>query len=174
MRLFFGFDLAPETKASIADWRDRYVVADGRPVPPANFHITLAFLGQVDGKLMERLCDSVDEQRNALRPGPLSITLDGVGYFSSPGAYWLGTGADTGYLATIARKLGSIGQRFGARRERQVYVPHVTLYRRCTSPPPAPIVDPRFLLALNEVTLFESRSGRGGVVYEPRAVWALA
>jgi 2'-5' RNA ligase len=173
MRLFFAFDLSPDSKAAIADWRDRYTVAEGRSVPPGNFHITLVFLGDLEERLVERLCDRVDERLPAFGSQPARLTLDRVGYWPSPGIYWLGTGADITALAAIVRKLGSIAEAFGARRERQSFVPHVTLYRRCASPPPAPVSEPRINLELQEITLFESIRGRSAVSYRPLASWPL-
>jgi 2'-5' RNA ligase len=174
MRLFFGFDLSSDSKTAIAAWRDRFAIADGRPVPPANFHITLAFLGEVNERLVERLGDSVDARLDALPWQPWALLLNRVGYWPAPGIYWLGTSSDTAELAALARKLGSIGQEFGARRERRTYVPHVTLMRRCGSPPPAPVHEPDIEIALEDITLFESRSGRSGVVYEPLLTWSLS
>ena len=47
MRVFFGLELDASTTLAIADWRDRQLACAGRPVPPANFHITLAFIGEL-------------------------------------------------------------------------------------------------------------------------------
>jgi 2'-5' RNA ligase len=174
MRLFFGFDLPHDSKNAIAAWRDRFAIADGRPVPPANFHVTLAFLGELDHRLVEGLCESVDAGLDALPPEPQSLLLDRVGFWPAPAIFWLGTGSGAGEITTMARKLGTIGQQFGARRDRRTYVPHVTLARQCKTPPPAPLEAPRIALSLEEFSLFESRSGRRGVVYEPLVNWRLA
>jgi len=173
VRLFFGFDLPGDSKTALAEWRDRFVVADGRPVPPANFHITLAFLGDIEKRFVERLCDSVDARLDTLASEPQSLLLDRPGYWPAPGIFWIGTSSDTARVSMIARKLGSLGQEFGARRDRRTYVPHVTLLRRCVAPPPAPLAEPRIALSLDEFTLFESRPGRNAVAYEPLSTWRL-
>jgi 2'-5' RNA ligase len=173
MRLFFGFDLDPATKAAIADWRDRYTIASGRAVPAANFHITLAFFGELETRLLDRLCDTLDAYQAELPLRPLSIALDRVGYWPSPGIYWLGTSANATEINALAHRLQSIGQNFGVRRERQKFIPHITLYRRCDTPPPAPISMPLINAELREVVLFESMQGRTAVSYTPLAAWPL-
>ena len=174
MRLFFAFDLYPGDKAAIADWRDRHASASGRPVPAANFHITLAFLGDLEPRILERLCGSMDALHENLRSSALTIPLDRVGYWPSPGIYWLGTNADDSPIKVLASKLQSLGQTFGVRRERQTFVPHITLHRRCETPPPAPLTMPLINVDLNEVVLFESKQGRNAVSYAPLAVWPLS
>jgi 2'-5' RNA ligase len=173
MRLFFGFDLDAGSKSAIADWRDRHALAGGRPVPAANFHITLAFLGELDERRLERLCDRVDAAQAEMAERPLSLSLDRVGYWPSPGIYWLGTSADCAAMTALAARLASVGQALGSRRERRAFEPHVTLYRRCDTPPPAPSREPLFDLQLTELLLFQSQQGRSGVSYRPLAAWPL-
>ena len=168
MRLFFGLDPLADDKQAIDAWRQRVATADGRPVPPANFHLTLAFLGEVDERRLEALCDAVDA---LALPGAGELCLDRVGYWPRPGIFWLGPGAPQPALEALARDLGRAGQVVGARRERRRFVPHLTLYRSCRVPPPAPAEAPALPFHYSGVTLFESRPGRDGVRYEPVAAW---
>ena len=174
MRLFFGLEPDAACKAAIADWRDRFALSDGRPVPAGNFHITLAFLGDVEERQLEALCSAADALDPGPWPGGLSLRLDRVGFWSSPGIYWLGPSAPVAPLEHLATKLQTLGQRFGARRERRAYTPHVTLYRRCSAPPPSPIVAPALDARFEGFQLFESRRERHGVRYEPVAGWSMA
>ena len=70
MRVFFGLELDPATALPIADWRDRQLAGAGKPVPPANFHVTLAFIGALNAGAIERLCLAVEESlaRTQARP----------------------------------------------------------------------------------------------------------
>ncbi|NND67836.1 MAG: RNA 2',3'-cyclic phosphodiesterase, partial [Halioglobus sp.] len=61
MRLFFALEAEPETALAIANWRDASLLTDGRPVPAANFHITLAFVGATPHAKSERLANAVDD-----------------------------------------------------------------------------------------------------------------
>jgi len=60
MHTFLALELPATTAMQIADWRDRQFGPVGRPVPPANFHITLAFVGALSERALERLCLAVD------------------------------------------------------------------------------------------------------------------
>ena len=173
MRVFFALEVPAETALAIAQWRERQLPAAGRPVPAANFHITLAFLGEVDQRGLDSLCRSVsDRQWQVDADSP--ITLDQVGYWPKPGICWLGPGTIPSSLAGLARALQSLSQRAGARRERKRYQPHVTLFRRCERPPPAPARAANFCLEVRDFCLFESRPARNGVTYSPLQQWQLS
>jgi len=169
MRLFFGLDPTADDKRAIDSWRSRVATAEGRPVPPANFHITLAFLGELPERQLERLCDAVDRLD---LPGDRELCLDQVGYWPRPGIFWLGPSAPPTSLSALAGSLARIGQGLGVRRDRRPFVPHVTLYRGCRQPPPAPAEPPQLACRYRGVTLFASRTAHTGVRYEPLAEWS--
>ena len=56
MRVFFALELDPHTALRISNWRERQLTSIGKPVPVANFHLTLAFLGSLNEPAIERLC----------------------------------------------------------------------------------------------------------------------
>ncbi len=170
MRLFFGLATPPETAVAIADWRDRRFPASGRPVPAANLHITLAFLGDISEHRLERLCGAVD----TLAPtGPLAVELDRVGYWPRTGICWLGPCQWPGAMDSLAAKLGGIGTAQGGKRSRRRYTPHITLYRGCEVPPPAPLEAPAFRLTFDHFHLYESRRDARGAVYSSLESWDL-
>ncbi|MCB1853870.1 MAG: RNA 2',3'-cyclic phosphodiesterase [Pseudomonadales bacterium] len=173
MRAFFALELPAELVMQVASWRDRQFPASGRPVPPANFHITLAFLGSLPVAALERLETSVD---GWLAEHPLcgdTLLLDRLGYWPRPGVYWLGASAWPEGLTQLARKLGRLGSAVGAPRERRSLQPHVTLFRSCDRAPPAPSGLPAFRFAYSHFTLFESQRGRAGMHYRPLRHWQL-
>ena len=173
MRVFFGLDPDPSCKRAISSWRDRCLGADGRPVPPGNFHVTLAFVGEIDEGPLERLCGAVDGWAEAAQPGAGSLRLDRVGYWPRPAIFWLGSSAVPESLSALALALQKRSVAAGARRDAHDWVPHVTLFRRCRQPPPAPLETPDIVLDYRHITLFESQSGREGVRYSPLAEWPL-
>lgn len=173
MRVFFGIEPGLEARQSIADWRDRYGLAAGRPVPPANFHITLAFIGDINDRDLETLCNTIDEHQRGQEFVAGTLALDCVGYWPGPDIYWMGTSREAPQINRLARKLQSLSGRVGARLTRKTFTPHITLYRNCSEPPPAPVVLPDIELAYRQVTLFESKPGRAGVSYHPLAGWDL-
>jgi len=173
MRLFFALEPEPETAMHIAQWRDRQFGRAGRPVPPVNFHVTLAFLGELREASLERLEAAVDERlaRGELCGGRLE--LDITGYWQRPGVYWLGASTCPESLARLARALAGIGAALGCRRDTKVFQPHITLFRGLEIAPPAPAVGPHFVLTYGHFVLFESRQGRRGVSYHPLRDWEL-
>lgn len=174
MRTFFALELAADVAMQIADWRDRqFGAGPGRPVPPANFHITLAFVGETAPSSLEQLCESVDASlAGAGVPGG-QLQLDTTGYWPKPGVYWLGTETYPAALSQLATGLRQLATRAGARRDRKNFLPHVTLFRNCITAPVAPAEAPAFCAVYGHFTLFESRQGRSGISYHPLQHWEL-
>ena len=174
MRLFFALEIPGELALQIADWRQRQLPAAGREVPPANFHITLAFLGNVEEQRLEQLCAQTDQllQRQGHAPGQLH--LNQVGYWPRPGIYWLGPSDWPMQLDQLASALAKRGNTIGARHKRSNYRPHLTLFRGCQDAPPAPTLPADFQFEYKAFVLMESRQGRQGVSYNPVAEWLLA
>ncbi|MCB1699902.1 MAG: RNA 2',3'-cyclic phosphodiesterase [Halioglobus sp.] len=174
MRTFFGLEAEATTAIQIADWRDRQFACDGRPVPPANFHITLAFVGETSPQALENLCLSVDAWLARQDTRGAKLLLDCTGYWPKPGIYWLGPKTWPDTLSALAAKLRQLATNIGARRDRNPFQPHVTLFRQCVTAPLAPATEPAITLAYRHFTLFESRQGKSGVSYHPLQHWELA
>jgi 2'-5' RNA ligase len=171
MRLFFGLEPASADKQRIAEWRDRSLRGAGRAVNAANFHITLAFLGEVPPERVERLAAAADEA--LADPGPpLTLTLDRIGYWSRAGILWLGPSSWPDQLDRLASRCAGAGSRVGSARSRRDFTPHLTLFRQCTDAPPA-LEAPSFSVSFSEILLFESEQIATGVRYAPTAAWPL-
>ena len=173
MRLFFGLEADAATQRRIAAWRETAVHCDGRAVPPANFHITLAFLGELTHQQLDQLERMTNDGELSATAGG-SLTLETTGYWAKPGIFWLGPRTWPDSLSGLSKKLQQFGTRLGAKRQRNAFQPHITLYRRCTLPPPAPTVQPKVQLDYRQFSLFESVSGRNQVHYRPIAAWDLS
>lgn len=158
----------------IADWRDQGAPCDGRPVSPGNFHITLAFGGELPERSVAALCDSVDGARGLDDVPPGELQLVQPGYWPKPGIYWLGSAAHPDSLARLANRLRELCIAVGGRRDRNAFHPHVTLYRACRLPPPPPVISPAIAFPYAHFALFESRQGRNGVNYHVLSEWELA
>ena len=173
MRAFFGLELDTATALQIAQWRDRLLLADGRPVPPANFHITLAFIGELSQPRLDRLCRSVDEWLERDRLQGAELDLQSVGYWQKPGIYWLGPQQWPQQLSQLAAKLAGLATRVGGKRDKRAYQPHITLFRGCNTAPPAAQADPPVSLSYRDFALLESVQGKRGVSYHPLQHWDL-
>lgn len=173
MRVFFGLELEASTALAIANWRDRQHNCDGRQVSPANFHVTLAFVGSLGDGAIERLCRDVETWLVQAQVFAATLVLDRTGYWQKPGIYWLGPSAWPPHLDRLAQKLGSLASAAGAKRDRNPFLPHVTLFRNCVGTPAAPINDPSIAMTYGHFALFESRQGKQGVSYHVLHDWAL-
>lgn len=178
MRIFFAIEPNPPCKIAVRDWRAR-AFADlensdqARAVPAANFHITLAFIGELPQRRLESLCMQVDEIVATGECCQGSILLDDLGYWPRPGILWLGPTSSPATLKRLAKRLRVLAGRTGGKRESKPFQAHLTLFRQCNQPPPSSLHAPEITLDYTEFSLLESRQGRHGVSYHPLTSWAL-
>ncbi len=134
MRLFAALELPRPASADLDRFLDPRRDADTpwRWTPPANWHVTLAFLGDVDPDRYERLVDALADA--AARSEPLELRLRGAGAFGKLTAakhLYLAV-VDPGGLTPLAEHVKTAAGRAGCRLTAERYVPHVTVAR--TSP----------------------------------------
>ncbi|MHB8584628.1 MAG: RNA 2',3'-cyclic phosphodiesterase [Thermoplasmatota archaeon] len=105
------------------------VEADLKVVPPENVHVTLAFLGQTDERLVPKVRDAMASAARGV--APMDVTLRGLGTFpphGSPRVIWVameGASALSGMEAALRPPLGAVGFELDARP----FQPHLTLAR---------------------------------------------
>lgn len=165
-RLFFALPATP-VAAAIAQWRATRPWP-GALVPAANFHLTLAFLGQAD----ERQTEQLMAQASRLHCPPLTLSLDSCGWFARAKAAWIGPKQWPNELAVFARALQRLGRQHGLGHEEAHFHPHITLSRKAAEAP-APAPAPALLLRAEQFCLYQSVSTPSGVRYEPLACWPL-
>lgn len=184
MRLFVGIDLPPALKAQVGE----RVAAARDSLPPAswirtgNLHLTLVFLGDVEAAAQERISRGLAPVFGARAPFRLRIT--GPGSFP-PGrparVLWVGVGGDGDLEDLQAAVTAALSGSIDFVAEPRPFHAHLTL-GRCRQPwprhaverwadaLPAAIGDP---FEVDRGTLFESRLGRDGAVYERRASYRM-
>lgn len=149
------------------------------PVPPENFHVTLAFLDAQPEPVLSELHDQL-----ALRSLPGAVLrLDGFGVFGgrAPQNLHARIAPDKGLAALHERVLGAC-RAVGIIFERRRFVPHVTLARFR----PGTIRDSTLAAHLQdhgpltsdavpapELVLFRSTLRPGGSIYDPLAQYPL-
>ena len=94
-------------------------------------HLTLRFIGEVDG----RDATAVDDALSIIDAPRFSVALKGVGEFGgkAPHALWAGV-RDKEPVAFLQRKIETVLQRAGLPPEPRKYLPHVTLARMKGAP----------------------------------------
>ncbi|MGY3945175.1 RNA 2',3'-cyclic phosphodiesterase [Aeromonas tecta] len=165
-RLFFALPLH-ELAPTLTEWREQRPWP-GLPVPAANLHLTLAFLGDADEVTLARLMAAAERQHCP----PLSIRLDQTGWFNRAKAAWVGPREWPNELNVLAKALRRHGEKLGLGNGEQGYRPHVTLSRKA-SEAPAELPAPDLVLQADSFCLYQSVSTPVGVQYEPLACWPL-
>jgi 2'-5' RNA ligase len=176
MRFFVALSLPENVR-----WQLRLLcggLPGARWVPPENFHITLRFLGEVDGRDM----DYVDAALANIRAPGFLLRLAGVGHFASGNrvkAVWAGVEKEPALLH-LHDKIESAVVRAGLPPDGQKYTPHVTL----TWPKDPPVGKLQQYLAghnlfrsdpfeVTHFTLYTSELGSEASVYHAERSYAL-
>ena len=129
-RLFTGLELPDHVANAIASLRGGIVGA--RWIDPADYHITLRFIGDVDHRAARDAVETLSEIR---RPAAPSIRLDRLDAFGGarPRAIVLRIAPDPTLLDLQAEQERRL-RRIGLEPETRKYLPHVTLARLRGSP----------------------------------------
>lgn len=172
-RLFVAVALTDEVRAGLVTHLmeatgDRSL--PGKPVPPANWHLTLRFLGTTDQVAYERVLAAMSE---ADPDGPFSVGFGGLGAFPRPvraTVLWLAVEEGAERLGDLAAVAEAAAQEAGFAPEERPFHPHLTLSRIRPHQDLRPLIDrvPRFPLVLpvDRLVIYRSHLGRGGARYE--------
>ncbi len=169
MRLFFGLDLSVQAKLAIDQWRASNYTLLGPGVPTANFHITLAFLGECKSRQLENLV----ERASAIEVPCFDIRLNDVGYWQNNGILWMGCEQAPAEILKLSTRCRAVAREMHQDRSGQKFHPHVTLWRRQSLAPPPPIMKPEIPVHFDEFCLFESTVHKGRVEYRVVESWPL-
>ncbi len=124
-RLFVAIDLPPDIKEKL--------LAIGGGVPGARWmtadqlHLTLKFVGEVDGGVFDDVVNALGEVASE----PFDLTLKGVGHFPprrDPEVLWVGV-AKNERLVQLRNRVESALSRIGLARETRKFAPHVAIAR---------------------------------------------
>jgi RNA 2',3'-cyclic 3'-phosphodiesterase len=171
IRLFVALDLPKAARAALARFRDAAAdPAVWRPLPEASFHVTLAFLGHRPEEDVERVA-AVLRALEAWRPPELALG-DGLLLPPRRGRVLTVELADAdGVLGALQADVSAGLAAAGVYEpEARPFRPHVTVARLRSGARPQRTLDaaPEPLsFTAGAVTLYRSRLGRGGAVYEP-------
>lgn len=160
MRLFVAINFNDETRFRLAEIQRkiRSSAPRGRFPDPANFHLTLAFLGECDAK--ER--HAAQNILSSMIFAPFELTFERIGRFERRGGdlWWAGIALtrDLKELQNaLSRGLASVGFELDSRP----FKPHVTLVRqileKITITAPQPFSETVRSIELMESTRIDSR-----------------
>ena len=138
-------------------------------VDPANYHITLCFLGQITPRQHEALMNELDN----LAHSPFSVDLDSSGIWNGPKILFAAPSSPPNELMQLARSARKAARRAAIEVDSREYKPHVTLVRKATAALPMPLYAPHVDVQASAFHLFESVSTPQGVRYPIRQSWPL-
>ena len=172
MRTFIALDLPTEfADDSAALARVLGASVEGRFLPRDTYHLTLAFLGDIDDAEAARAMDAIDEACDKLRESeePVLLAPDGLGKFGRPhdATLWLGI-VKSPSLDALAANLREALRACALPFDDKPFLPHITLARRARLPkcefPPLAFPLPTKAKTL---TLYKSTLDREGATYKP-------
>jgi RNA 2',3'-cyclic 3'-phosphodiesterase len=171
VRLFVALDLPGEARAALARFRDAAAdPAIWRPLAEESFHVTLAFLGHRPEEDVERVAGVLGE----LPPWTAAELAVADGLLLPPRRARVLTVALADPEGVLGRLQASVSKALAAaglyEPEARPFRPHVTVARLrsgARAPRELDAQPEQLAFTAGAVTLYRSRLGRGGAVYEP-------
>jgi 2'-5' RNA ligase len=132
LRLFIAFDVPLEQRRHIQDAAEplRPLLPGARWTPVESQHVTLKFIGWVEGSSFDTVVDVT--RAVASNHAAAEMTLVGLGAFPSAKrvrVLWVGIDDPSGLGAGLAEDLSTGLEPLGVEREDRRFTPHLTLAR---------------------------------------------
>lgn len=132
MRSFVAVEVPGSIRKGLATLQARLrgSGADVKWVRPESVHLTLKFLGEIEGGAVADIREALREVIH--RHEPFSVRVGGVGCFprlNQPRVVWVGLSGDDGRLISLQREVESAMEALGFQREERGFRPHLTLGR---------------------------------------------
>ena len=173
MRLFTALEIASSDRQRIFNWVDRYLTLPTKQVAQTNYHITIAFFGDIKNENVEALVGKLNQLNEHAALNTFTLRLDQVAFWPKTGIIWIGPQTWPDALTKLAASHSSTGTLYGAKKSHRTYQPHISLARGA-SEMSAPLLQPEIDISVTHVTLYESqRTGGGRVEYHSLERWPL-
>lgn len=178
-RTFIALPLPDPVRAKLARLRQALApeVPSARWVGPDEYHLTLAFLGDVDEIDLNAVCTAASESVRGIPRFDLEVR--GLGAFPDPArprVLWAGVVGDLGALEATRKAVADAATRAGYRPADERFHPHVTLAHLKAGRGPATDLGPILLhyrrwnggsFAAESVVTYASTLTPDGPIYAP-------
>ncbi len=167
-RLFFALWPDAWTRQALCSVQDGLGAGCGRLTHPADLHITLVFLGNVESGRMP----CIETVAEGIRAEPFVLHIDRLAYWRRPRILWCGTSGMPPALNSLARDLQAGLRACQIEPDPRPYAPHVTLARKAR-PADAQDLNVGLQWQVRDFVLVASRSGAEPPRYEVLRCWPL-
>lgn len=170
VRMFFA--LWPDEDVRLALARAALQIPPGDAARAAwvrteRYHLTLAFLGEIE----PRQAEAAERAAAEIKVRPFRLRLDTVGHFEGPNVVWIGPQSLPSELTQLKAELDRELLRFGLPVVAGKFTPHVTCIRGVREAPDAPQV--RIDWPVHEFVLVKSVLKPGASRYKVVQRWPL-
>jgi RNA 2',3'-cyclic 3'-phosphodiesterase len=181
MRAFIAIDLPPEIKDYLGRIEERLKAsgADVKWVSPANIHLTLKFLGEIDEQKKAALIGIIEDI--AKDKTAFSLRLSSAGAFPDikyPRVIWIGIDEGNAEVLKIAEELEEKIEKIGIPKETREFSSHITIGRVKSGLNRLKLAEgiagidqelggKHLELPVGKITLFKSTLSSKGPAYEP-------
>ena len=149
-RLFTGIEIPPLARDHLALLKGG--LPGARWIDPQNYHLTLRFVGDIDGRTASEIAAILDKVRRR----PFDLRIDGIGSLGSRRPHSIvATIAPSRELTELQAEQERLMQKLGLPPEQRKYTPHVTLAR---------------IRGVSERQIADYLSLRGGLLIPPFSV----
>ncbi|MBN8981109.1 MAG: RNA 2',3'-cyclic phosphodiesterase [Pseudomonadota bacterium] len=175
-RLFAGLEIPPDIGQTLSGLRGG--LPGARWIDPENYHVTLRFIGDIDGAAANEIASTLERVNRK----PFEVQLQGLSSFGGkkPRAV-VASVVPSRPLMELQAELERMMQRFGFDPEGRKFVPHVTLarLRDSSSQDVADYLSvrgyfPTRSFMASRFVLFSSRASVGGGPYVVEDAYALS
>ena len=179
IRIFTAIDFDTNTKSYFQNINDKLKIncIKGRFTHMENFHLTLQFIGEIDKSYVPKVIDIMKEC--VTNHESFNITLDKLGSFKrgNSNLMWVGINKNEN-LISIHKKLSFALKNGEIPFDEKALKPHITLGRDLILKRQlSEIIDlipvDDLVIAINNITLMESKHVNGKLTYIPLAIFAL-
>jgi len=172
-RLFFALDLNQKDKDSISVWCQQYYQSNIKTIKSGNFHITLAFLGNVSINQEQILIKQATllNQTLVLSSADKNLFADQLGIFNKPQVAYLGFTSFPQQLCSLANSLSNQAKNVVLFQESRPYLPHISVFRKVKTF--ARIMPFQLNITIKSFSLYHSTSINGQLTYLPIKTWLI-
>lgn len=170
-RLFLGISPSP-TQANLLARNQLLVNTDGHVIPRENFHVTICFLGQVDGRQQTQLVDALDQLNRQGKLKRFSVDLETVVWWQKAKVICQAGKAQDLALLELHQRCQGLSSELNLHQSEHRFTPHISLFRKARKYTPVQITPLK--ITAQDLCLYQSVSSDNGVSYPVVHSWRLS